>query len=504
MGSFGVLPTGFSAKSTQDVLGEMEAAERVEFGDQIDVSSDQPLGQINGVLAAQVAELWELGQVVYSSLDPDQASAAALDAVAAISGSTRDPATHSTVTLSLNLAAGTQLLIGRVVSDVVGNRFVTTALVENTAAFAQTLTVTAEAEEFGVVFVAARGLVNIETPVSGWSEAAALTSGNAETYTLSNGQTLTVEVDGGTVQTATFNTGDFADIANALAAEVAAVISTDIIGATASDEGGSVRIQSDDADGETSSLEVTGGTANAVLGFSTTLIAGMNPLDTVAGEDLETDAEFRASREEDLAAQGEATIEAILADMLAVTGVVDARVFENTTDFVDADGRPAHSIEVVILGTDPDTALDDRVGAAIFATKAGGIETHRVAGAPGRTVTVTDSQGVTHDMDFNRADEIDIWVDIDINIIAADYAGDAAVKTALVAQGATLTINDDVVAQANKASAFGVAGVHDITDYDIGIAPAPVGDANIVIGIREISDFDTSRITVTSTPVIPT
>lgn len=507
MSSFGVTPTGFVSKSVQDILGEVEADERSDFGDGIDVQTDAPLGQLNGTIAGQLAELWDAVEATYSSLDPDQANDAALDATSAITGTLRDSATHSPVTLTPNLAAGTQLLAGRIVSDILGNRFVTTAIVENTEAYAQTLPVAAEAEEFGPVFVAAHQLVNIETPVSGWSEAAALTSGNAEPYALSDGQTLDIEIDGGAVQTATFKTGDFAAIGAATAAEVAAVIAADITGAGSSDENGFVRNESDNTDGEASSLEHTGGTAIAILGFSTNLIAGLNPLDTGLGENLEEDPELRQSREEALRAQGEATVEAILADILEVSGVDGAVVFQNVSDFVDGDGRPPHSNEVIILGTDPDTDLDDRVGAALFATNGGGIQTHREAGAQGRTITVTDSQGIDHDMNFNRTLDVDIWIIIDVDVIDGDYAGDDAVKAALVAQGvaaAGSTPGLDVVAEANKASAFGVNGVHDITDYKIGTAPAPTLDDNIPIGIREIAVFDTSRITVTSTPVVPT
>lgn len=106
------------------------------------------------------------------------------------------------------------------------------------------------------------------TPTSG-----AVTSGNAETYTLVDGQTLDVAVDGGVPQTATFNLADFVDINNATAAEIAAVITTDIVGATAADVGGFVVITSDTA-GDTSSIQVTGGTANVALGFPTSLNSG--------------------------------------------------------------------------------------------------------------------------------------------------------------------------------------------------------------------------------------
>lgn len=103
--------------------------------------------------------------------------------------------------------------------------------------------------------------------------AGSVTSGNSETYSLSDGETLDVKVDGAAAQTATFNTGDFGDIADATAAEVAAVINTDVTGVTASDDSGSVKITSDST-GESSSVQVTGGTANSVLGFDTNVHSG--------------------------------------------------------------------------------------------------------------------------------------------------------------------------------------------------------------------------------------
>jgi len=96
-------------------------------------------------------------------------------------------------------------------------------------------------------------------------------SANAETYTLSDGQTLTVSVDGAAADTATFNTGDFVDISNATAAEVAAVINTDVADCAADvTSDGKVRITSDTWPASaTASIEVTGGTANPALGFLT-------------------------------------------------------------------------------------------------------------------------------------------------------------------------------------------------------------------------------------------
>jgi len=102
---------------------------------------------------------------------------------------------------------------------------------------------------------------------------AEITSGSAETYNLVDGQTLLVSVDGGVAQAATFNTADFGDITMATAAEVATVITTDIAGVIAADVGGSVVISANSV-GDTSSLQIAGGTSNTELGFDTSQVNG--------------------------------------------------------------------------------------------------------------------------------------------------------------------------------------------------------------------------------------
>ena len=75
-----------------------------------------------------------------------------------------------------------------------------------------------------------------------------------------------MRVDNGLEQTVLFSAADFADIANATATEVAAAINAVIVGGRATTPGGIVRLASD-TEGTASRVQVTGGTANAVLAF---------------------------------------------------------------------------------------------------------------------------------------------------------------------------------------------------------------------------------------------
>lgn len=105
------------------------------------------------------------------------------------------------------------------------------------------------------------------------------TSANVEPFTLVNGQTLILSVDGAANDTATFNTADFIDITNATAQEVANVINQDITGVYAYPAEGAVRITSDTwIEDPTASIEVVGGTANPELGFDTPTFILTQPL----------------------------------------------------------------------------------------------------------------------------------------------------------------------------------------------------------------------------------
>jgi uncharacterized phage protein gp47/JayE len=183
--SFGVKPSGFVEKTLEDVIGEIEDAEKEAFGAGIDTSADGPLGQFNGIVGDKIAELWELAGAIYRALYPDSAEGEALDNVAAITGAVRLAPTNTEVLLSLNLDPGTTVPAGSVVSNsATGDRFATEDNATNPGAFATNVEVNAIAEQTGPVQASAYSIDQIETPVSGWTARAAVDAGNNETYTL--------------------------------------------------------------------------------------------------------------------------------------------------------------------------------------------------------------------------------------------------------------------------------------------------------------------------------
>lgn len=167
MSSFGVTSTGFNTKLIADILADIEAQQKADFGVNINTGAEAVLGQLNATFAAAVAEGWEVLAAVYRSLYPDSATGEALDNVAQITGVTREPATHSTANITCTGTVGVILLAGRVISvDATGERFVTTADV--TIPVGGTIDVAFESENFGPISLSTGQDLTIETPVAGW------------------------------------------------------------------------------------------------------------------------------------------------------------------------------------------------------------------------------------------------------------------------------------------------------------------------------------------------
>jgi uncharacterized phage protein gp47/JayE len=495
---YGVTPEGFSQKELDDIKTEIEDELRAAFGPETNLLASSAFGQITGVFSDKLAELWEVAAGVYRSMYPDSASDEALDNVAAITGTEREAASQSLATLdNLYLDPGTTLDAGRIVSvGELGNRFVTRTAVTNVGADPAIFSVLADSENTGPVTGYSGTIDTIVTPVAGWAATAAIIAGSTQPFNLVGGETLDVKVDSGTTQIVNFLAGDFGTPGAATAAEVAARISADLIGAAATAYSGAVHLVSD-LDGSGSAIQVTGGTANLILDFATDLVKGFNSEDAILGADEESDPELRISREQELEILGQNYVTAIRSAVSAVDGVNEVFVYNNPSDVTDPDGIPPHSFETVLRGP---AATDAELAEAIFSRTPAGIEAYGTTVEP-----VLDEQGFTQDIGFSRATEVDIYVEIDVTVNTSPGSGpvypldgDDQVKAAIATLGNSLGIGQDVIAERIKCAAFEVSGVVDVTVFKIDTITPPVATGNITIQSRQISVFDTGDITVNS------
>lgn len=167
----GLSAAGLTIKTLAELKDEIEAAQRGAIDPQLDTSAESPVGQLNASVLPQLAQVWELLEVVYNVRDPRKAQYAALDAVSAITGTQRRGATKGRVVLKLTVAASTTIAAG-VVAQVVNqpdNRWVTLEDAVNGAGSPAFVTVQAEAQSAGRYVANAGTITVIATPATGWT-----------------------------------------------------------------------------------------------------------------------------------------------------------------------------------------------------------------------------------------------------------------------------------------------------------------------------------------------
>lgn len=222
-----------------------------------------------------------------------------------------------------------------------------------------------------------------------------------------------------------------------------------------------------------------------VSGWST----ATNALDGVTGRDAETDAAYRARREQLLQTSGTSPVEAIRADLLGVAGVTSCTIFENPTDTTDVDGVPPHAFEAVVSG-----GADLDIATQLWLSKAAGIQTYGTT-----SQVIQDSQGLSHTMRFSRPTAVPIYLSATVQVDPFTFPADGLdmILAALLAQGDAMAVGADVIYAAQYSPIFSVPGVLDVTLLRTGTSGPPSGTTNITITPRQLATWDSSRIAIT-------
>jgi uncharacterized phage protein gp47/JayE len=391
--AYGVTPQGFVLKPLDQCLLEVKAAIQATFGanQQVDDPSG-PWGELAAILADRESELWDMGQGLYASRDPDQATGAALQGICAITGTLPQPATYSAVACTIMGTAGVVVPAASVATaGQNGARFASQA--DATIGSDGTVAdVVFQAETSGPVAALAGSLNTIATPVAGW---------------------------------------------------------------------------------------------NAIS----------NPLDATLGLAADTDASLRLKRLVELNIAGSATKDAVRAEILRVSDVTSCTIFRNLMAVTDPNGLPPYSIEALVTG-----GADADIWQALWRSVGAGTQTFG-----DQIGTVTDAKGNPQPVAFSRPAILQIYASLALKVDSAwPLDGVAQVTDALVAWTlAHLTGGSDVVTRALFPTVLGVSGVRDITSLFVGTAPGPTSEANIVVSDHQIALFDTSRVTVATSPFVP-
>jgi len=446
----GLTSDGFEIKRLPEIQADLEEAFRAKFPG-ISVTPDSVVGQIIGLMANPLSDLWEILEAVYLSQYPASAEGFSLDNVAQMTGIVRLAATQSQVEAIIE---GTE---GTIVPD------------DNQASVAVTGDIF---EQVGPVTITKLSVLRTKIGV-----------GN-----VLNNQLYTVTLD---------SIGyDFTSDADATAIEIAAGLTSSInVGQaylTAVDNNdGTLTITVDDKDTpfsvdvdvnltldeiwspalyeskETGAIVANTGTLTTIE----TPVSGFDAIDNLndadLGRDLETDPELRLRRIQSLAIAAAGTVEAIKARLLQqVDSVLSVKIFENRTDVTDGGGRPPHSFEAVVQG-----GTNQDIGDKIWEVKPAGIATHGNV-----SVNVTDTEGDTQVMKFSRPTSRYAWVDVTITLNPEEdfpVDGLTLIRQKIYDFGiANYDVGDDFILQKLYTPVFEVQGIATAT-IQISTTPGP-------------------------------
>lgn len=166
----GFSSTGLTIKTIQEIVAEIGAELLATVDPALDLSPDQPLGQIVGIFAQREAKLWELLATVTDAINPDAAEDFLADSLCALTGTVREPAKKSTVSLNCVVGASFTASAGQMMANVSGQdtvRFVNVDAVGPLTA--GTHAIDFQSVDYGAVSANAGTLTVITAPVSGWT-----------------------------------------------------------------------------------------------------------------------------------------------------------------------------------------------------------------------------------------------------------------------------------------------------------------------------------------------
>jgi uncharacterized phage protein gp47/JayE len=399
-----VTAQGLDIPSVEDLLADIAAEQRSTMDPGLNTDPDGPVGQMNGIFAAHLRRAWEVLGIAWNGNNPDAAEGFLLEAVSAITGTTKAPATRSKFAgdrkLRLNLNAATTVPIGTTfhVAGDPNTSFHTTE--EKTSVGAGDYLVSAECDITGPVPCNATTLTVIATPVAG---------------------------------------------------------------------------------------------LNSVI----------NDFDAALGANQDNDAQLRERRERELRATGSATVDALRSDILAIAledgskPVIEAIILENTSNVVDGDGLPGHSLECLVFDGVTQDCPNDTIAQTIWDSKPGGIQL--VGTSSG---TAIDSKNVQRTILFSRPTNKEVVLQATLTLanpsqLPSQYLD--AVRAAVMAEFARRVRMGSVIrCNHYEAAILAIPGIEDAV-VRLGFNPPGtlgVAGANLSLGTREIGYVQSSGTSV--------
>lgn len=222
-------------------------------------------------------------------------------------------------------------------------------------------------------------------------------------------------------------------------------------------------------------------------GWQTVSIIGPN----TPGRPQETDQALRIRRAQSVAMPSQSFVDSLY-DALApanTAGVTSRQVYENNQDVPDpVTGQAPHSLYCIVAGT----ATEQSIGEVLWLRRSLGVTM-----LGNTTVAITDSQGYTHDMNYQIPDEVEIWATLHYSPLPGFPSNGPALLQTAIANWAydNFVIGGTVVWSQFFTAINTVPGVS-VTSFYIGTSASPTSENNISVPYDNLASLPIGNIVV--------
>ncbi len=485
MPEYGITDKGFNIKRMDAIMDDIHTDLKEAWGVDTAVNAQSFLGAMIRTFSARIAELWETAQGVYYSQYPATAEGVNLDNAMQFGGVVRLDNRRTIYPVACTGDDGTDILYGTLI------RSVTTPAKDFQCLLLQKIS----RENF-------RRLVLSVNASSNSAEYGIEIEGNAYSYIRKDGDGTAEILDG--IRTAVGYRGVRAAIVENPDDETDKTLVIETVLAQSSYRAvitDNIIVRKVTSNILFESLEY--GNVSVPTNTITTVVTNVMGLDSVtnditptAGRIEESDIAARQSYIKRIAIRSKNIVDGIVADLYQnVDGVLSAIGMENYTDFTDADGRPPHSIEIIVDGGD-----ESEIAQVIFDRRCPGIRAYGTT-----SIDISDPYGNVVAIGFSRPDYRYVWLRITMQrnakeAMAPNYV--ALAKNAVMENCNDYGLGEKVILQKFLPHLYrAVTGVQYIeikaavTSADTELPPAYDMDVITMLS-RQKAQFDAMRIEV--------
>lgn len=473
---YGLSREGFKRKRLPEILSDMASRFSDALGVPVETGANSVLGQLFGVIGYEISDLWQLGEETYHAMYPSTASGVSLSNAAGIAGITAITAEYTTLTATCTGTDGTVIPYNSRIQS---------------SQDASKSFYSIDSSSYIDAGMASGAEISLASAPAAGTRYSLTIDGKEAEYTAADGDTQAVVLTG--LAAAISDTNLTTSVVNDVLriAEINPLTTFSIAagsGTALTRVSSPVRFRCETVGAVNPSLGEVNQIITPVAGWSSV----SNEAAAVVGREAESDTALRQRWSGALYERSSAMVESVQSDVMQnVDGVKNAIVYENTSDVTDEFGRPPHSIEAVVDGGD-----EGEVALHIWQKKAAGIDTYGDV-----SEIIYDSQGASHEIHFNRPEQIKVWMKIIVSANPDETMPAAAlqeIKDAVLAKGQTQTVGQDVILQRYFSEIFrATSGVGYISlTAATGDSPGTYSTENISINPRQIAVFDAARIEV--------